>query len=71
MKETMPYIPQREILHLAIQQVDVQIHDWESKKEAIPENSSTQEMINEIIKPLAVKREMLERLYEMETGTEY
>lgn len=66
MKKTIPYIPQREILHLAIQQVDVQIHDWESR--ATPGTSST---ISDIIKPLAQKREMLERLYEMETGTEY
>ena len=69
-QETAPVsVPYRDIVCLAIKELDREIGDYEEKGQG--KGTEAQELIASITKPLYDKRNKLKALYLIETGTEY
>lgn len=70
-KNKIVAVPYREILVLAIQQIQAQIDEWSAKQNKAPKDSPQYAMVSEFIGQLAAKKEILEHMYGLETGTMY
>lgn len=68
-KQETVSISYKEILVLAIKELDQEIDDYEAKGKG--KGTEAQELITNITQPLRDKREKVKALYLIETGVEY
>lgn len=69
-KKTTPIITHTEIINRAIHSVKMEIADWHTKCECLPQPQKD-EMLEYSTKDLRSKLDALKEMYRFETGTEY
>jgi len=69
-KDAKPIITHAEIYSRAIRSIDAEIAEWKGRCEGIPAEQA-EEMLTRATAHLTSKREALEAMYRIETGTDH